>query len=429
MGPRLAHANPNPSAKACRGHAQYRKAIWWISGVLGFAVTLGLALQKWGRSPMTVAAERVGARALLGANSPAPKTNPEQAQGATGTVGQLETSSRVSKKLTSLWRPDRTPLTAEAAVAWDEMLAELVAEGPDAVPTIREFLSNNTNNDWSAAARRVLGYNSAREAMFDALLKIGGPEAESALASMLGGTEEPREIALLARNLDKLAPGQYRRAAVAAAEQALFSTSSDTVQVRDVAPLFEVLSRFGDSTILAELEKAASRWNYYATMAMAQMPDGAGIPALVRLAEEGGVAPGPAADPAIRMLASLAQQNDDARAAFLGLLRNNKIPNSAWEQLAPILAGAQVQIVAGVFGGGVALDYAAGVQKIHLSYGNQNFLTGMPAESGRAAQWERQLEWLDQMSAVATVPAAQSAIHEAWTLLLVRLGHLTSSVR
>jgi len=55
----------------------------------------------------------------------------------------------------------------------------------------------------------------------------------------------------------------------------------------------------------------AKQWNYYAVIALAQLPDGAGVPSLIRMAqEENGYGP-------LQMLAQLASDNPDARTALL----------------------------------------------------------------------------------------------------------------
>jgi hypothetical protein len=317
-------------------------------------------------------------------------------------------------------------LTMETALAWEDVRAEMVASGAEAVPAIREFLARNVDSDWGPGARRVLGYDSARVAMFDALLRIGGSEAEAALAATLAEAKAPREIALLARNLEQLAPGQYGELAVEAARQALAVAGANTTQ--DVAPLFEVLQRFGGAIIAPDLEGAASQWHYYATLALAQLPDAAGVSALVRLAEPENPESRPAADPAVRMLAGLAIQHQEARLAFLELARNERVPASTWAQLGPILAGAQMQFSGGVFAADSRLDHAAGPQHVHLNFGNQNFWTGLPAVAVSAEQWEKHLEWLDQLAAVATTPTAKAAVQEAWKVIVGRLRPLTASV-
>ena len=348
----------------------------------------------------------------------------------TSAVATQEISPRARDWVEGLSQPGLgSPLTMESATAWDEMFARLISSGHEAVPAIREFLSRNTDLVWDSGTRRVLGFDSARAAMFDALQQIRGRDAEVALALTLAETRDPREIALLTRNLELMAPGQYREAAVEAARLALAADALGASSDQDVAPLFEVLQRFGGDAIAGDLEGAAARWNYYATISLAQLPDGAGVASLFRLAEGSNSMTRSASEPAIRMLGSLANQNEEARAAFLELVRNDRIASSTWARLGPLLAGAEARFSAGVFDEEMPLDYGSGAQHVHLSQGNQNFWTGLPAVAEPAKHWERQLIWLDQLAAIATGPAPQAAIQEAWKLILVRLSPLTASVR
>ncbi len=96
--------------------------------------------------------------------------------------------------------------------------------------------------------------------MFDALTQIGGPEAEAALAGVLQTAADPREIALLAQDLDKLEPGQYRQTAVDAAQQTLAMASGHKLDASDVAPLFEVLQKYGGPGVVPELQNATGQW-------------------------------------------------------------------------------------------------------------------------------------------------------------------------
>lgn len=422
-------SSPRGRERGCLGD-EARRWLRWGSGLVA-VVAAGVLLHQRFSAPSSNAS---GLAVIFGTARVSGKefqaASPTRLADAAATMSTArKMSPRIRDWVERLSQPAALgPLTIESAAAWDEILVRLIASGPEAVPAIREFLARNADNEWDAGARRVLGYDSARTAMFDALRQIGGTEAEAALAATLAETLSPREIALLARNLELMAPGRHRQAAVDAARQSLATEAIGIVGAQDVAPLFEVLDRFGGDTVATDLEGAAVRWNYYSAIALAQLPDGAGVSTLVRLADGTNSITGRAADPAIQMLGSMATHNEEARAAFLDLARNDRIATSTWGRLGPILAGAEVQFSAGVFGGSASLDHGAGAQQIHLSQGNQNIWTGLPAVAASAEHWEKQLVWLDQLAAIATGPAAQAAIQEAWKLILVRLSPLTASV-
>ena len=112
-------------------------------------------------------------------------------------------------------------LTHEQAVQWKQNLERLIAQGADAVPAIREFLTRNLDLDFGREEGQMLGYPSVRTAMLDVLQQIGGPEALSLMLETLQTTSDPREIALLARSLDQQAPAQYRQQALSATRETL----------------------------------------------------------------------------------------------------------------------------------------------------------------------------------------------------------------
>src|SRR6266850_1771798 len=100
------------------------------------------------------------------------------------------------------------PQTPEQVTAWKQNLQQLVQQGAASVPAIQEFLEKNVDLGFGNEGIQTLGYGSARYALFDALAQIGGPEAVGALTGTLQTTADPREIALLAKDLEQMAPEQ-----------------------------------------------------------------------------------------------------------------------------------------------------------------------------------------------------------------------------
>ena len=62
------------------------------------------------------------------------------------------------------------------------------------------------------------------------------------------------------------------------------NTGEDEEMV-NVGPLFEVLHKYGDDRVVADLQQATGEWRYYPKIALANLPDGAGIPAPVKIAK------------------------------------------------------------------------------------------------------------------------------------------------
>src|SRR5437667_1988860 len=212
------------------------------------------------------------------------------------------------------------------AAVWKRSFQQLIQQGPGAVPAIREFLARDTDFDLGQEARGLSGYASAREAMFGALAQIGGAEAVAALAGTLPTTADPPEIAPVAQYLEQLDPPAHRQEALDAARQTLAMAADAKLPGRDVAPLFEVFQNYGDAKIVADLQKAAGQWNYYATVALARLPEGAGVPALINMAQS---LTGPRLN-AIEILTQVSDQYPEARAALLEMARSNRLSSSQW---------------------------------------------------------------------------------------------------
>lgn len=314
----------------------------------------------------------------------------------------------------------KTPWTPEEAAKWKETLQQLIQQGAAGVPAILEFLDKNADVTFGKPGSELTGYSSARAAMFDALVQIGGEEGISGTLQALQATGDPREIAILAQNLEKLAPEQYRQEALAAARETLGLAAAGKLQGTDVAPLFEVLQRFGGSAAVADLEQAAGQWKYYSAFALAQLPEGAGVPSLVRLAQDpqsGGH------DTALQMLAMLSTQSPDARATLLEQARVNGISSSSWYAIGPFLAGDQIRFADSGFEGPIDSDNVRGLKTTHIQFGNQNYYSAPALLSPEEAT--RRLALIDELLAVNSSPAARDALQRAQAALSARLAQLT----
>jgi hypothetical protein len=300
---------------------------------------------------------------------------------------------------------------AEQSAQWKDHLKQLVQQGPAGVPAIMEFLDKNTDVGFGREGSQMLGYPSARTAMFDALLQIGGPEAIGALSQTLQATADPREIALLARNLEQLEPQQHRQEAVEAARQTLALVASGKSEGTDVAPLFEVLKQYGGAAAATDLEQAGGSWNYYAAIALAQLPDGAGVPSLIRIVQN------PDAKtkslPALEMLAEVSNQYPEARAALLAQTRANEIPANRWPYLASVLAGERYQYQDSMFDTPAIPPNPSDVRTFHISAGNQNFSAVAGAANFTPDQMQQQLSLIDELLSATSNPAAVQALQQA----------------
>ena len=299
-------------------------------------------------------------------------------------------------------------MTPEQAAEWRGKLRQLVQQGAAGVPAIGEFLRKNTDFDFGDSAG-ALGYGSARAALFDALLQIGGPQATSVLLQTMQTTAEPREVAVLARELETLAPEQYRQEALSAARQALAMAGSGKLEGADVGPLFELMYKYGGTGVVPELEQAAKQWNYYATIALAQLPDGAGIPALIQIAQGTSAPKGNA----VELLAQTAPQYPEARAALLDLARANKIPPSLWPYLTPLLAGGQYRYQDSAFDDSLTEGSRRARESGHVLSGNQHFYTAPDVGSLTPDQINQRMALIDDLRSATSDPVALNALQDS----------------
>src|SRR6266704_1011760 len=265
-------------------------------------------------------------------------------------------------------------VSAEQAATWKQNLRQLIGAGTQAVPAIKEFLGRNQDIDlYALPGGKQFGSDTTRQALFGALTQIGGPEAEALLRDTLRTTADPGELAILAKSLETLAPGQNREQVLSAARETLqMALDGQLTGQRDLGPLFDLFQRLGDGQSADELLAAAKNWGYYATQTLARLPDGAGIDDLIKLAT----------DPALGLtrtgfayqaLADAAWNQPKAAEALVQQTREGRIPLSAWSAIAEALGGIQTHISDGVLPEDSTLAGGVRVRWVHLDIGNQNY--------------------------------------------------------
>jgi hypothetical protein len=290
-------------------------------------------------------------------------------------------------------------LSPQKAEELKRSFKQLVQEGAGAVPAIRAYLDRFQDLDFDpAGAAKQVGYPSLRMGMLDALRQISTPEALELSLQTLQTTTDPQEIGFLAKGLERqLPPDQFRSVVLAAASESLEQALGGQWSGRNVAPLFEVLQKYGDEGVIGLLEKSSGKWNFYATLALAGIPSGAGIPALVRMVQEqasGAVGNG---DFALRPLAQAALQFPEARASLVEQARLNQVPEKAWSGIAASLVGNYIQ------------------------YGNQLFGRTAPPVVWSKEQIGLRLGLIDQMLAVTISPTGNQVLQDAHAQVLSRL--------
>jgi hypothetical protein len=316
-------------------------------------------------------------------------------------------------------------LSTDQASAWRTNFAQLIAQGAAALPAIREFLDKQLDVEFGGAGKQMLGYSSARLAMIDALAQIGGPESAALMSGVLDTSADPKEIAVIARNLEQLDPGTHRQQFLDAARQTLAMAADGKLTDRDVGPLFELFKTYGDASLATELASNAKQWNYYSMFSLGQLPEGAGLPSLIQIVNgEGSMGYGVRV-PALEMLAQAAGQSDIARAALIDQATRNTLTAYNWATLEPILAGDQVGFQDSAYDS--SLLQSGEVRRTHISAGNQNFYTSPPMNGLTADQIQQQNALIDELLKVTTDPNGIQTLQRSRALLERRLSQVSST--
>jgi hypothetical protein len=316
-------------------------------------------------------------------------------------------------------------LTVESLSDWRTNFMQLVQSGAAALPAIQALLEQRGDAPFSKEVSDALGYGSVRLAALDALRQIGGPEAAALLGKTLGQTTDPREIAVLARNLEEIAPGQYLDQALAAVRSALQTAVSAKDPQMDVAPLFEVLQRYGGASVISELEKATGQWKYYAVTALANLPEGAGIPALLKMAD-------PSTGSGNRLLAletvaQMAAVNPTMADFLVSQVTGKQIPANYWPYLSGPLTGDQYFPVDSVITKFPTLQSWSDLKTTHIPYGNQN-LYSVPGELSLTPDVINQrIVLVDQLLSLTSDPTAVRTLQQARGTLQNRLARAVAS--
>ena len=342
---------------------------------------------------------------------PAPVTPPVQPE-----QPRTEATPLTQQMVASLTQLDlrRGAVTPEQAAQWKQGLQQLVAQGASAVPAIRDFLEKNLDLRFDGlAGGNVAGYSSLRAGLFDALLQIGGADAVAVSRDVLRTTADPLEIAMLARNLEQQAPGQYRFEALNAARMTLEQAAQSSVNGRDVAPLFQLFQTYGDASYVAALQHTLPKWSYYETLALAGLPEGQGLPLLINQVQDPKSAGSTGNNFALQVLAQMAGQYPDAGTALVEQARLNRIPDQIWRQIGQVLAGNQFQFGSQVIDNTLPPASGSGVSTYHIEYGNQNFYTTPLGANASAEQIAQRRAVIDQLLGVTSNPTAVAALQAA----------------
>src|SRR5207247_5468240 len=91
-------------------------------------------------------------------------------------------------------------------------------------------------------------------------------------------------------------------------------------------------------------------WFLYTPMILAQIPEAAGVQALIAWAKNPDSSSLTGNDMYLRMLAQVSAQRPDALDALVEQASSNRIPNSAWNGIAAALGGSMLDLANPVIG-------------------------------------------------------------------------------
>jgi hypothetical protein len=259
----------------------------------------------------------------------------------------------------------------------------------------------------------LIGAPSLRTSLLETLQQIGGPEATDAAHQVLQNTSDPIEIALLTRNLEEAAPGQYHQDALQANLSALNTAGQGGLTNSDVGPLFQALQTYGGSNEVSQLMGYAPKYGYYASMALAGLPSGAGIPALTQMAQDSSESGIGNRQFALQMLAQASAHYSDAGTALVDLTRQNQVPDTAWSAIAAVLGGQQFQFTRDYAGNMFATVDGPDLHTYRQPNGNQNFISTTVPSDAPGLDLNQRLNLIDQLLTTTSNPAALQALQQA----------------
>ncbi len=340
---------------------------------------------------------------------------------AVPTTPKVEPSSYTRSLVTSLSELDLKTgsLTPEKLEVWKQNLATLKQQGTAALPAILEYMDKNLDLSFEAAGVATnLGAASLRMALLETITSIGGPEGLNASLQVLQTTADPKELAYLARSVDTQAPEQYREAILNAARSTLRMADAGNLPGRDVGPLFNVIQQYAGANSVPELEGLMGKYRYYAPIALADLPNGAGVPSLINMATDAKNPNQTARNAVLPLLAEVAYQSPEAKNTLISLASQGAVPYAQWVSIASVLGGSKYYIGNPSTEGG---GNQPGDQSWHLPSVSQNFYTRVNPNL-TPEQINQNLNILTEVLAATRDPAAQELLQRSMAQLQGRLG-------
>jgi hypothetical protein len=326
-----------------------------ISGVRG-GILLGVALSGL----LTLGLERAGTNAQGSADAIAVASGSDRVPGTherdvpfQPLKPQLWAQTGASPKSTTMASaPALSPRDLIDELAWllgqadpatlqdvENNLLKLRGFGLEGLLAVQQYLLDDSalNSPGDPDDPQIEQQYDLRAVLLDFLLRSGSPAVESLALELLEHGLAPMEVAVVGRFLQETSPGSHSAAVRQAVERAFHTAASPADLPGD---LFQLLGETGDEFTLALLASMPMHRDAFASVALALLPDGSGIPLLeqdARLFEHGRQTTHGRL--AIALLAQQAHRFPAAADVLLDLAGKNLIPDDMWAQLASLLAG------------------------------------------------------------------------------------------
>jgi hypothetical protein len=217
----------------------------------------------------------------------------------------------------------------------------------------------------------------------------------------------PTQFAAIAQQFAALLPGQISQPEINAARETLDRAAQGELQGVDVGPIFRALEGSSDPGVVQDLVSRLPEWQYYSTIALAELPNGQGIPALVQQLQTLDPSAAEARTFIFQMLAQVAARYPDAANAILDQARSNQLSERMWHRVANGLAGDQYQLTPDTPQG---TANPTDLKSYHMEKGNQNFYS-LPLAPGPDVP--QRISILDQLMNVTSDPTALGFLQSA----------------
>ena len=230
----------------------------------------------------------------------------------------------------------QTRLSEEELNQVQQLLKQLFAQEAAVLPVLEDFFISGTDVAFIDSATGEL--SSLRLLLLKYLLRIDDIHTPQLALMILNTTVQPSELALLGRYFERVAPDQYRAELVRTAQELL--DQATLYEVEQLGPLFQILSEYG-AISTADLNTMPDYLSHYVSVALALLPDGQGLSALLQNMPRSAAAVN--SEQGRLTLQLLAQSADHplAAAELLQVARRGDIPERLWPDIAALLAGQE----------------------------------------------------------------------------------------